>query len=457
MLLDTVRDLAPYLDSWLAWNLRRSRIPGVQAAIRVGSDLAWSFADGHANASSGEPLRRDHLFHVASHSKTFTAVAVLRLVEAGRLRLDDAAGQWVPALEDSPAAHYTVRELLGHMSGINRDGSDSDYWQLRGDFPDDDGLLAFARQDAIYATNEHFKYSNVGYSILGMIIAAAAGRPYADVVLDEIVRPLGLVRTGPEVPQDRVGELAAGHGVRFCDADPVQVIPHVATHAMASATGFYSTAEELTAYLACLADGRTELLSDDSKRLMRHVEGRVTRGGERFYGLGLIMMDVGGRRLVGHSGGWPGHISQSWLDPVTGLAVSVLTNGLGSPASEWATNLVKLVDLAAACADDPYPYPVGFEPTEVVGRYRNLWGIEDIALFGGQLVSLSPAGDPSVISDRLRVADARTLTRDPEPGFSDVGEPTLIERDEAGQVIAIRSGGMTAWPQQAYDAMERPW
>ncbi|WP_309570974.1 serine hydrolase domain-containing protein, partial [Deinococcus sp.] len=119
-LLETVRALAPYLQSWLEYQRDLARVPGVQVAMRVGGELAASFALGVASEVTDEALTPAHLFRIASHSKTFTATAILQLAEAGKLRLDDAAGHWLPELEGSPAATMTVRELLGHQSGINR-------------------------------------------------------------------------------------------------------------------------------------------------------------------------------------------------------------------------------------------------------------------------------------------------------------------------------------------------
>ncbi len=94
----SVRALAPYLASWTERQVRHRRVPGAQVAVRVGDEVVLSRAFGVADVGTGVPLRTDHLFRVASHSKTFTATAVLRLVEAGRLRLDDAVGDLAPGM-----------------------------------------------------------------------------------------------------------------------------------------------------------------------------------------------------------------------------------------------------------------------------------------------------------------------------------------------------------------------
>lgn len=452
-LIDVVKQVAPFLESWIDYQREFMHVPGVQVAVRVGDELGASFALGVSNAETGKKLTTRHLFHVASHSKTFTATAVMQLVEAGKLRLDDKAGTWLPELAGSPAAEYTVRELVGHQSGINRDGFDSDYWQLMAAFPDRERIIEFARADAILKTNEYFKYSNIGYSLLGMIIEAASGESYEDYVMGHIVKPLGLKHTGPEVPARRVKELAGAHGIRLHVDDPRPIIADTASHAEAAATGFYSTAEELTAYLVHHAFGRDELLSDDSKRLMQRRESRITRGGERFYGLGMAMCEIDGRMVVGHSGGWPGHITQSWLDPHTGLCVSVLTNCLGGPATPWATAIIGCIDMVMeAEAAGPATHPKGVDPASFVGRYAQMWGVTEIALLGTRLYDLSPeAQNLKVFATPLEIVDAKTLRAQAEDSYGATGEDTYVERTKGGRITSLRSGGATMWPIKDYE------
>ena len=138
---DALTDALDYADRWLGFRQRVLRVPGVQAAVLVGSEIAMSSVHGHADVESGTALTARHLFRIASHSKTFTATAVLQLVEAGRLRLDDTIGQLLPRLAGTAIADRTVRAMLSHASGISRDGEDADHWQLRRAFPDAETLM----------------------------------------------------------------------------------------------------------------------------------------------------------------------------------------------------------------------------------------------------------------------------------------------------------------------------
>ncbi|MDV6373021.1 serine hydrolase domain-containing protein [Deinococcus arenicola] len=460
-LLKTVQQIAPYLERWLEYGRDFQRIPGVQVAVRVGDELAASFALGQANEDTGEALTPRHLFRIASHSKTFTATAVFQLIEAGKLRLDDGAAHWLPELEGSPAAHMTVRALLGHQSGINRDGADSDYWQQMHAFPDRQTLLEFARADAVFVPDQHFKYSNIGYGLLGLIVEAAAGQSYGDYVQQHITGPLGLTDLGAELPPEREAELATGHSARLAGNDPRRTLPSSDTRALAAATGFYGTAEALTAYWARHALGREGLISDASKRLMGRRESEIIKPNKRGYGLGLILDDIGGRGLVGHSGGFPGHITQSWLDPKTGLSISVLTNTGGGPATEWAGNLIRLIDLAHKNAEKPAETAdAAHDLDSFTGRFANNWGVFDIANLGGRLVALTPLGDPTATATELTVQDANTLSSPPESGFGSVGEPYHFQRAEdgtgdgtgKGEIQWVRQGGGKSWPLTAYRA-----
>ncbi|ACQ81236.1 beta-lactamase [Beutenbergia cavernae DSM 12333] len=456
---DLVRDLSDYLASWLELQRRRRRTPGIQAAIRAGDEVVLDVALGLSDLDSGEPLTTEHLFRIASHSKTFTATAIFQLLEDGRLRLDDPVQQWVPELAGAEVGPVTLRELLGHQAGVIRDGADSDFWQLIGPFPDREMLLALAREaGVVYAPNEHFKYSNIGYGLLGLVIEAASGQSYAEYVGEHIVDRLGLERTGPELDNSRAAEYAGGHTGLIAGDDERWTIRHVDTRALAAATGFYSTARDLTTYGAAHVLGSEALLEDRSKRLMQRLESVVRRRGKDVgrYGVGIELGEVGERQVVGHSGGYPGHITRTWIDPEDGLVVSVLTNVLEGPATELAEGLIRIIDLALDVPDDLPAVPDGVDLDRFTGRFVNLWGVTDVVRLGDRLVLLHPtAPNPVESVDELEVIDDATLRLRPEPGFGNVGERityTFSEDDDGVSVSSVRIGGGTAWPEETFTA-----
>lgn len=438
---------AAYAGEWMAFQRDLRGVPGVQAAIRYRGELVLDAAWGVADVVSGAALTSDHLFRIASHSKTFTATAVLQLADAGRLRLDDAVATWVPELAGAEIADVTVRELLGHQAGVIRDGVDADYWQRGFPFPDREALIEIAKtQGRVFDRNEHFKYSNIGYSLLGLVIEAASGSSYAAYVDAAIIQPLGVRDLGPEYDPARADEFAAGHTGALQAGAARRRIPHVDTRAMASATGWFGTARDVTAYLAAHAPGDETLLVDASKRLMQRRESAIEyAGATRHYGLGIDVRDLDESVLVGHSGGYPGHITRTWLDTEDELVVSVLTNAIDGPADVLATGAMGILKLALAHAESDPVEPV------YAGRYASLWGVTDLVELGGDVFVLHPADpDPSRAAEQLDVDEDGALRMAAKDGFGGTGEPVAVRRDDDGSVRGIVVNGMSMWPIEDY-------
>jgi CubicO group peptidase (beta-lactamase class C family) len=448
---DNLREVLAYYDSWLAFQQRYHRVPGIQAAVYAGGEVAFSAAYGLADVENDVPLTEQHLFRIASHSKTFTATAIFQLAEQGRLRLDDKAGQHVTELVGTPLGERTIRELLAHAGGVTRDGTAADWWQLSGLFPDRDQLLAILRQDtsAVIEENDRFKYSNIGYGLLGLVIEAASGTPYNTFVQTGIVDKLGLTSLGPELVPSRLSEYAVGYSA-LAYADARVPIEHVDTRALASATGFFGSARDLVTYFSAHIPGDDRLLTDKSKREMQHPLWRTGKKNDAHYGLGLGVSKVGERNTFGHGGGYPGHITSSLVDAERGLVVSVLTNAIDGPAGRLAETLFKLVDLAESKERGEAS---GLE--RYTGRFANLWGVADLAVLGGRLYALSPDDDPAGEPTRLEV-DGDTVRVADGSGFGSYGEEYRFTFGADGKVESVRvSSGLIAHPIERFTLPER--
>ena len=128
--VEDLQEALAYVDSWVEYRHWKLRVPGTQIAIWFDGNTQLSKAYGVSNIDTGDLLTTSHLFRIASHSKTFTATGIMQLVEAGKLRLDDTAGTWIPELSNagSPLAGVTVRELVSNSAGVIRDGIDATFW-----------------------------------------------------------------------------------------------------------------------------------------------------------------------------------------------------------------------------------------------------------------------------------------------------------------------------------------
>lgn len=444
-----------YGAKWLKFQHEYNPYVGAQVAVRVDGELVFNEAFGMADLEAGVPMTTDHFFRIASHSKTFTSVAVMQLVEAGKLRLDDTVGQHIKELAKSDIAGVTVRQLLSHSGGIVRDSEDADWWELGKPFPNRKELIDVAKkQGKVFDPNVEFKYSNIGFSLLGVIIESASGESYRSYVTTNIVEKLGFKNTGPDIDFDRIDDYAAGHSSRV-HGKRVQ-IDHIDTFEESAATGFYSTAAELTDYFQAHLPGDDRLLTDSSKREMQQ---KVSEAEERgHYGLGLVIANVGDRSYFGHSGGYPGHITMSKVDKERRLSISVLTNSNDGPAADLTVGLLKLIDLALTRDAKTEPGKAK-DLKKFEGRFATLWGVTDIAALGGRLYALSPSlGDPASMAIELELVDDSTLKRVGGSKYGSRGELITFHFDKKGNVEKV-TGGHTMLPIEKFvlpDRVERP-
>jgi CubicO group peptidase (beta-lactamase class C family) len=432
----TWADLTAYYPQWAAYRRWLLRIPGVQLALRRHGEPVLSEAFGVSNLDDGSPLTPAHLFRIASHSKTFAAVLVLRQVEQGKLRLDDPVGAHLPELAGAPVADRTLVDLLAHGGGVIRDSEDGDFWQGLRPFPDRDELLAISRADsaAVLGSTEHWKYSNIAYGLIGLVLQAVTGRTFPELVRDEIAVPLGLRDTGGELDPARAADLAGGHSSLTTAAER-RVVDHVDTRALAAATGCYATAADLTAFFSALLPGSTALLSEASQRRQRHPQWEV-RGADQRYGLGVFLDAVGGRELFGHTGGYPGHITCSYADAKDGWALSVLTNAVDGAATPIARGFFTLLalgrDATHARSDD--------DAVRFTGRYASLWGLTDVVRIDGRLFAVDPtAPDPADDAAPLEVAGDTELKIVGGRGGGSYGELMRFEFAPDGAVRSMRA------------------
>ncbi|HET9421095.1 MAG TPA: serine hydrolase domain-containing protein [Nocardioides sp.] len=280
------------------------RLPGVVAGVLADGELVWTGAAGMGDV--------DQQYRIGSITKTMTAVAVLQLRDEGRLDLDHPIGRYVP---ETGYADATLRTLLSHTSGMQSEPVGS-WWERS---PGSDFVTLVAGNDgsgAVAGAGEYYHYSNLGFALLGEAVARLRGATWWDVTRERLLGPLGMSRTSyhPEAPS------AQGFSVDHF-AGTLMPEPHQDTGAMAPAGQAWSTVADLARWARFLADGHPDVLAAATLREMSRPQAPA-----EMYGLGLKLVDQGGRRLVGHGGTMPGFMAGIFVDPERCDGVVVLCN-----------------------------------------------------------------------------------------------------------------------------------
>lgn len=435
-----------YIESWLRFQAERSELPGFAVAIAHQGKLVFNHAYGYANLEKKEKLTPHHLFRIASHSKTITATAILQLAEDGKLALDDTVMHHLPWLEehtDKRIQQVTLRQLLCHRAGLIRDGLDCDFWQVLRAFPTREELQkSILAAELVLEPNTKMKYSNFGFSVLGLVVEAASGQPYNDYVTRRIVAPLGLKDMGPEYTPAIKSKLATGYTPLSSGRRRVPVTKAVPTNAMSPATGFYATPQDVCAYFSALFPGTGKLLSDESKKEMQRQQSWIENTQARYeYGLGVEIQHPDNKRVFGHSGGFPGFVTKTICEPETKLVITVMTNSCDMQAHRMAMGVFKTIRFFQKNTGTPTHRAHHFE-----GRYMNLYDVYDIVAAGNRIVCAIPGSwSPLSNPDELTYVDSKTLRLTKTIGFNPDQE--LIHFNKDG---SIRFTGLSMWPEAVY-------
>ena len=442
-----------YLEDWLAYQQQNNpAMPGLSVAIARDGEVVFERAWGFADLAAQEALTPRHLFRVASHSKTFTAAAILRLAEAGRLDLEDQAAQHLPWLAENPdprVAGITLRQLLSHGAGVMRDGPLPDFWLLQRDFPDRETLIEFFRTCALVIDPDtRLKYSNLTYGLLGLVIEAVSGLSFADYAQRNLLDPLAGSLDGPlDGPLDSraIGlehDAAAGRFVTgYIRPTPVwDLVPvasaTLATKALAPAAGFYATAAALCAFYDALVF-EDVLLSAGAREEMLRPQWPVPHDEfERGYACGLVLRDLGGRRIAGHSGSFPGQVSATFLDPERRLVVSLMTNGYNVPVDVLQAGIWSVLTVFEGREAE------GAELAAYRGRFFTPAGAVDLVPLGDAIYLANPGKpEPFAKCGEIRRGTDGVFRLTEDSGIGRYGEVVDFDFAADGSLERVSLGG----------------
>lgn len=346
-------DVSALVDTLFA-PLAGKELPGAAVVVLRDGKVLHSRAYGLANIELGVPNTTRTKFRLASVTKPFTALAVLRLMEQGRLGLDDTLATYVPDFVGGDT--ITIRHLLTHTAGLP-------------DFMSFDEAKTLKRE---HAPGERLNYSNIGYMALGRVIEKVTGKVWEAHVREAILGPLGMNDTGMDsrraLERGRASGYTFGPEGRFENADYADLSRDPA------AGGLTSTAEDMTLWMKALLDGRIV-----SPAAFRAAATPVTLAGGRqgAYGFGFALIPFRGLREIAHGGDIDGFNAYVSIYPDERLAIIVLSNaGLRPPGPVPAAESVAHQIAGALLGDrlgPEWPEAVAVPPSTLdryAGRYR---------------------------------------------------------------------------------------
>jgi CubicO group peptidase (beta-lactamase class C family) len=387
---DTSKLAIDLVDRWLDYQTYIRELPGISVGVAINGETLLRKSYGYRSLDPQVPATPETLYRIASHSKLFTACAIMKLFEAGKLRLDDTATQhleWFRSGTDPNLEHVTLRQLLTHSSGMNRDGVTA-HW-INDEFPTlDDIKIQTAAGLSSFNTIEHWKYSNMAFTILGQVIEAVTSKSYEDAVRELVIEPMGLTNTMPDISEERLADHATGYG-RKLPGQSREPLDHVRARVMNSATGFSSNVDDLLQFYRQHLYGNEDYLPDRLKREMQRVQ---FVDGDYTWGLGFSINNIDGTEIVGHSGGYPGFITVSFLCQKTKAVVVVLTNAIDGPAGDLGAGIMDIFGLAARhgeLATGEIEADAAWLD-DISGYYGDRWGVSLIQRVGNCMIGMPP-------------------------------------------------------------------
>jgi CubicO group peptidase (beta-lactamase class C family) len=327
-------NLQGLLHEMLIEFVENEQFPGLAVGIVKDNQVLFTGEYGTANVSTSDQVVRSTLFHQASVSKTFVATAIMQLVERGEVELDSPITQYLSyfKMEDERYRKITIRQLMNHTSGMP---DEEDYAWDRPEY-DEHSLERYVKiishHKLLSDPGDVFAYSNIGYEILGDMIAKVSGLSFEQYMNKNILEPTGM-RSSSYLKQEVDAHLAAPHVLGTSDGYGgyiSHVFPYNRAHGPSST--LYTNAEDMCQYLLMhqnggIAGNGHEILQSISYNEMWKPHAKTGYWPENAQiGLGWFLGEYKGSRVISHTGWDTGFLSNLYVLPDEKISISIMTN-----------------------------------------------------------------------------------------------------------------------------------
>ena len=437
---DAIRVAEAWLDAQKDFEL----LPGISAAIIKDQQLVWSGAHGMANPAKGVSATPETIYSICSISKLFTSIAIMKLYDEGKLRLDDKVGDLLPWYDLDQQFEYsgpiTVRNLLTHSAGLPREAN-FPYWSdPEQNFPSIEAIRSdLKKQETLYPSSTYFQYSNLGLTLLGEIVSKVSGISYDQYVRANIIEPLGLSDTRPVLPESLHGtKLAIGHGAlkRDMTRTPREIFQ---ANGIQAAAGFSSNVVDLgklASWQFRLRDGNSaEILQASTLKNMHNVHW-TDPDWDTTWGLGFaVRKGSDGKTWIGHGGYCPGYQTTIQLEPKSKMAYSVMINANGVSPVKYARGLHAIIQKKA-----PKVNNAGQSTDKSLNEYIGIYSRKDretfLSSWNNHIVTMPlPTNSPADNMTFYKHIEGDTFRRIRDDG--ELGETMVFERNNKNEVIRV--------------------
>ncbi len=354
----------PRADSLVYVYLAESRAPSASFAVIRGSDTLAYGAHGLADVDAWRAPTTATIYEIGSNTKQFTSAGIMRLIEQGRVKMDDDLSKYVPQFP-LHGHKVSIHQLLNHTSGIHSYTSSPAWQKTWGDVLSPDAVINFVAADTFdFEPGTAYRYNNTGYVLLGMVIEKASGQKYAKYLEDQFFKPLGLKQTSycPSKTTDPAFALGYSKGTNGMERAKFLDLSHPF-----AAGALCSTVGDFAKWQRALDGGK--VVSPASYALMSTAD--TLNSGRRInYGFGLVPGTFNGHKTISHTGGIPGFASAATYVPDDSLSIVVFTNFDGESPQTLVQNLSCGIWRCSRCARVPTVTQCRGNSVALAGRSR---------------------------------------------------------------------------------------
>jgi len=332
-----VRGRVALIEKAVAEEMEKNSVPGLAVAIALDGKIVYAKGFGFSDLENQVPFTAQTVSRIGSVSKSFTALAVMQLVEQGKINLDAEVQTYVPTFPKKQAP-ITVRQLLCHQGGIRHYKGNEMLSNVR--YADVESSLAIFKDDPLVnEPGEKYSYTTYGYNLLSRLVETASGERFTDYVQRHIIEPLAMKQTYFD-DRFKIIPRRAHFYTRADKNSPVTNVPQVDQSNKWGGGGLLSTVEDLIKYAAGY-DGDRLAKRDTIAQMFTSQKTRD--GNPTAYGFGWTIATDQGKRRVEHSGGSVGATAILTKYPEQGLIIAALVNCDHYGAPQIKTRIAKIL------------------------------------------------------------------------------------------------------------------